>query len=49
LISLSRCGFQPIASSGTLIASSWLDFNDTTPVGGHASDNLGAILAVADT
>jgi 2-methylcitrate dehydratase len=26
----------------------WLDFNDTTPVGGHASDNLGAIFAVAD-
>jgi 2-methylcitrate dehydratase len=26
----------------------WLDFNDTTPVGGHPSDNLGAILAVAD-
>jgi 2-methylcitrate dehydratase len=26
----------------------WLDFNDTTLVGGHPSDNLGAILAVAD-
>jgi 2-methylcitrate dehydratase len=26
----------------------WLDFNDTTPVGGHPSDNLGGILAVAD-
>lgn len=25
----------------------WLDFNDTTPVGGHPSDNLGAILAAA--
>jgi 2-methylcitrate dehydratase len=26
----------------------WLDFSDTTPVGGHPSDNIGAILAVAD-
>ena len=26
----------------------WLDFNDTWWAGGHPSDNLGAILAVAD-
>ena len=26
----------------------WLDFSDTTFVGGHPSDNLGALLAVSD-
>lgn len=30
---------------GTLVR--WLDFSDTTFVGGHPSDNLGAILAAA--
>jgi 2-methylcitrate dehydratase len=26
----------------------WLDFNDTMFIGGHPSDNLGAILAASD-
>lgn len=33
-------------STGTLVR--WLDFSDTTFDGGHPSDNLGGLLAVAD-
>lgn len=36
------------AAFDTSLLIRWLDFSDTTTVGGHPSDNLGAILATAD-
>jgi 2-methylcitrate dehydratase len=36
------------AAFDTSILIRWLDISDTSPVGGHPSDNIGAILAVAD-
>ncbi|GGE52652.1 2-methylcitrate dehydratase [Agaricicola taiwanensis] len=36
------------AAFDTSVLIRWLDISDTSPVGGHPSDNIGSILAVAD-